>query len=226
VRGEKSHSTLIYQCTNFSTFKSMQQNKLPQIPECKPPAAVQYQTDKGYIPGKPYRAPVRRRSAEIKIHVFDYSTSISKKRILMGQDTFPYLDNQTYFLDQYRWHPQNRCGNFCNHFGVHFLIIEDIMSVGQRPKMDEMEPVLYCLLNMLYFNEKPTRWKRNRSVLYWGRILCSFQEDSHRDVFDPIREKLRSQQPIRRRGADYLCYALIDMIVDHYYLVMEKSASG
>lgn len=53
--------------------------------------------------------------------------------------------------------------------------------------------------------------------------MISFQDDSSRDVFDGLREKLRiPSSKLRQSGADYLCYALLDMIVDNYYIVMEK----
>jgi magnesium transporter len=54
-------------------------------------------------------------------------------------------------------------------------------------------------------------------------FVISFQEDASRDVFNPIRDKLQiANSKIRQRNADYLCYALLDMIVDNYFLVMEK----
>ncbi|MBR2648625.1 MAG: magnesium/cobalt transporter CorA [Sediminibacterium sp.] len=112
----------------------------------------------------------------------------------------------------------------CNQFGVHYLIIEDILSIGQRPKMDELDPVLFCLLNMLYFNPQTGAVETEQISIVLGKdFVLSFQEDATRDVFNPIREKLRIQgSKLRTNGADYLCYSLIDMIVDHYYLVMEK----
>jgi magnesium transporter len=98
------------------------------------------------------------------------------------------------------------------------------MSVSQRPKMDEIENVLFCLLNMLYFNEKTGAVETEQiSIVLGENFIVSFQEDAHRDVFNHIREKLRlNHTKLRLSGADYLCYALLDMIVDHYYNVMEK----
>ncbi len=112
----------------------------------------------------------------------------------------------------------------CNHFNIHLLIKEDILSVGQRPKMDEMDPILFCLLNMLYFNEQTASVETEQISIVLGKdMVISFQEDATRDVFDPIREKLRvANSKLRQSNADYLCYAMLDMIVDHYYVVMEK----
>lgn len=110
------------------------------------------------------------------------------------------------------------------HYGIHPLIIEDILSMGQRPKMDEVEGVLYCLLNMLYYNEKTNSVEHEQvSIVLGHNFVITFQEDPSRDVFNPIRDKLRiSNSKLRQRGADYLCYTMLDLIVDSYFFVMEK----
>lgn len=112
----------------------------------------------------------------------------------------------------------------CANYGVHPLLIEDILSINQRAKMDEIEGVLFCLLNMLYFNaEKKTVETEQISIVLGPTFVLSFQEDASRDVFDPIRNKLQiPKSNIRQRTADYLCYAMLDLIVDNYFVVMEK----
>jgi magnesium transporter len=112
----------------------------------------------------------------------------------------------------------------CERFGIHYLLMEDILSIGQRPKMDEIENVLYCLLNMLYFdNTTITVEQEQISIVLGKNFVISFQEDPKRDVFNPLRDKLRlSNSRVRQRGADYLCYSMLDLIVDNYFSVMEK----
>jgi magnesium transporter len=111
-----------------------------------------------------------------------------------------------------------------NHFSIHPLIVQDILSIGQRPKMDEVDGQLFALLNMLYYNEeKKTIETEQISIVLGNQYIISFQEDATRDVFNPIRQKLKiNNSKIRLRGADYLLYAMLDMIVDNYFLVMEK----
>lgn len=112
----------------------------------------------------------------------------------------------------------------CAHFGIHPLIVEDILSIGQRPKMDEIDDILYCLQNMLYFNEENCSVEVEQISIVLGKdFVITFQEDAERDVFNTLREKLRlNHSRLRHKGADYLCYSLLDMIVDHYFVVMEK----
>ncbi len=109
-------------------------------------------------------------------------------------------------------------------FNIHYLITEDIQSVGQRPKMDDINNHLFCLLNMLYFNEQNAAIEGEQiSFVLGAHYVISFQEDADRDVFNSLREKLKvAATKIRQSKADYLCYVLIDMIVDHYFLVMDK----
>lgn len=112
----------------------------------------------------------------------------------------------------------------CNQFDVHALIQEDILSFGQRPKMDDVDNILYVLLNMLYYNEETGGIEPEQiSIILANYTVISFQEDPTRDVFDPIREKLKiNSHKVRNRNADYLFYSLIDEIIDSYFKVIEK----
>ena len=112
----------------------------------------------------------------------------------------------------------------CEMFGIHYLLLEDILSINQRPKMDEVDGVMLCLLNMLYYNERSFSVESEQISIVLGRdFVLSFQEDASRDVFDPLRTRLRMQKSqFRQRSIDYLLYAMLDLIVDNYFLVMEK----
>jgi len=77
---------------------------------------------------------------------------------------------------------------------------------------------------MLYFNEEGNCVEGEQISIVLGKdFVITFQEDATRDVFNPLREKIKvAGSKIRQSGADYLFYSLIDMIVDNYFLVMEK----
>lgn len=169
--------------------------------------------------------PSRKEAEDIQITVYDYSHDHFEEKTITERDLLHSFRNNKYIswinIDGIR---KKEVESICNYFNVHYLIIEDILSVGQRPKMDEMDPVLYGLLNMLYFNEKNGTVETEQISIILGRgFVLSFQEDAHRDAFNPVRDKLKMiNSKVRQSGADYLCYALLDMIVDNYYLVMEK----
>lgn len=116
--------------------------------------------------------------------------------------------------------------SLCAEFGIHYLLMEDIFSVGQRPKMDEIEGVLFCQLSMLYYDlERCSIEAEQVSFILGNDYVVSVQEDPVWDVFDPVRNRLSiASSKIRQRSADYLLYSMLDLIVDNYFIVMEKMA--
>jgi magnesium transporter len=167
----------------------------------------------------------RTEPAETKITVFDYNSGrVNIQDFKEVADCFKYIDPQSISWINVDGLRKDDVESICKHFGVHYLITEDILSLGQRPKMDEIDGLLFCLLNMLYFNEKDSAVEIEQISIVLGKnFVISFQEDATRDVFNPLRERLKvGSSKIRQNGADFLYYALIDMIVDNYYVVMEK----
>ena len=169
--------------------------------------------------------PVREEASEISIYVYDYDSNDMKEYELDKiSDAFTCRDNHKISWINIDGIRKSDVEAICKHFGVHPLLVEDILSVGQRPKMDEIDNVLFCLLNMLYFNTLNGAVESEQISIVLGKnFVLSFQDDKDRDVFNLLRDKLRIQNSkIRISGADYLCYSMIDMIVDNYYIVMEK----
>lgn len=115
----------------------------------------------------------------------------------------------------------------CQQYNVHALLVEDILAVGQRAKVDEVGDIIFCLLSMLYFNERTLEVEAEQvSIVVGPQFLISFQEDPERDVFDPVRERLRGNNTrLRQSGSDYLCYSLLDEIVDSYFNIIENLRS-
>lgn len=173
----------------------------------------------------PTAAPSREEAKAVQVTVFDYNADIvEEKKLNSVTDCYHYKTsgrNTWINIDGIR---KAEVEAICAHFNIHGLITEDILSMNQRPKMDEVEGVLYCLLNMLYFNEeKSTVETEQISIVLGNDFVISFQEDANRDVFDPIRSKMKiAKSQIRQRTADYLLYVMLDLIVDNYFVVMEK----
>jgi magnesium transporter len=109
------------------------------------------------------------------------------------------------------------------HFGIHSLTLEDIVNTGQRPKVDDFEDYIYLVLKMLKYDETTGHIASEQVSLILGpHYLISFQE-AEGDVFNFVRERIRKGRVrIRKSGPDYLAYALIDAVVDHYFLILEK----
>ncbi|MEN9497202.1 MAG: magnesium/cobalt transporter CorA [Bacteroidota bacterium] len=173
----------------------------------------------------PTIAPLRQEAEHIHISVHDYNAdTLEIKEYNKVDEAFRYLEKETVSWINIDGIRKEDIESICAHYSVHALITEDILSIGQRPKMDEMNEQVFCLLNMLYFNEeKKTIESEQISIILGKGFVLSFQEDAHRDVFNPIRHKLSlPKSQLRQRSADYLLYSMLDLIVDNYYLVMEK----
>ncbi|MEO6329841.1 MAG: magnesium/cobalt transporter CorA [Ginsengibacter sp.] len=167
----------------------------------------------------------RKEPDNIKIFVYDYSAKeVKEQEASLVTNCYPYLESGSVSWINIDGLRKNDVEDVCNHFGIHPLIAEDILSFGQRPKMDELNGLLFCLLNMLYFNAEDNSVETEQISIVLGKnFVISFQEDETKDVFNPLREKIKiAGSKIRQSGADYLFYSLIDMIVDNYFVVMEK----
>lgn len=169
--------------------------------------------------------PHREEAKEVVVSVFDYNPdSLEEKKMSSVGDCYKYkTSGRTTWIniDGLR---KAEVEKVCTYFDIHPLVIEDILSINQRPKLDEADNSIFCLLNMLYYNEEIHAVEQEQiSIILSKEVVISFQEDARRDVFTPLRDKLKmGGTKLRQRGADLLCYALLDMIVDNYFIVMEK----
>ena len=127
------------------------------------------------------------------------------------------------WLDVVGVHDTGLLESIGNHFSIHPLTLEDIANTGQRPKVEEFETYLYMVLKMMDYDVVERKIQSEQVSLVLGPdFLITFQEKPG-DVFEPVRERIRrGKGKIRGRGADYLAYALLDTIVDHYYTILER----
>jgi magnesium transporter len=171
-------------------------------------------------------APPERQDAEnIRIFVYDYAPeSLTEHTFSDVKSVFSFKGNNHVTWINIDGLRKADVEQVSEHFGIHPLISEDILSMHQRPKMDEVEGILYCLLNMLYYDEKEKTVEQEQVSIVLGKdFVITFQEDPKKDVFNPIREKIKMPtSKLRSGGADYLCYSMLDVIVDNYFTVMEK----
>jgi magnesium transporter len=183
------------------------------------------QRTKEILKVNPTIIPQREEAQDVVVSVFDYdATTISEHRLDSVEQCLSFRDSNRITWINIDGLRKTDVETICNHFQIHPLVIEDILSINQRPKMDEVDNILFCLLNMLYYNEeKKTVETEQISIVLGKNFVISFQEDASRDVFNPIRNRLRiNNSKPRQRTADYLCYSMLDMIVDNYFVVMEK----
>ncbi len=106
-------------------------------------------------------------------------------------------------------------------YKLHSLILEDIVNTSQRPKIDEYDDYIFVVLRMLYYDADENIVSEQVSFVLGDNYVLTFQE-AEGDVFDSVRDRLRlGKGRIRGLGSDHLLYALIDAVVDHYFIVNE-----
>jgi len=107
-------------------------------------------------------------------------------------------------------------------FGLHPLVLEDIVNTEQHPKIEDYEEYIFIVLKMVYPQSKGDVIQHEQVSFILGPSYVISLQEVEEDIFDPIRARLKQARGrIRKRGSDYLAYALIDMIVDHYFKVLE-----
>ncbi len=108
------------------------------------------------------------------------------------------------------------------HFKIHPLTLEDIANTNQRSKFEDYDSYVVSITKMIYYNNGEIKSEQLSIILMEGMVI-SFQEIDGGDAFDMIRNRIRQGKGrIRKMGADYLAYALLDAVVDCYFNVLEK----
>ena len=109
------------------------------------------------------------------------------------------------------------------HFLLHQLLLEDILTIDQIPKFEDYGDYLYFTLKMLNINNGTYEIEHEHISFILGKnYVISFQEKEG-DVFDLIRTRIEQDKgKVRKMGADFLFYLLIDTVVDYYYLILDK----
>jgi magnesium transporter len=165
------------------------------------------------------------RTAKVKITVIDYNDSdLEEQGIGRVEECYAYKEKPTItWINIDGIHEVDVIEKIGTHYGIHPLMLEDIVNTEQRPKMEDFEGYLFVVLKMLSFDEQQRAIKIEQVSLVLGpNYVLTFQEREG-DVFEPVRDRIRrAKGRIRKMGADYLAYALLDAIVDSYFAILEK----
>jgi magnesium transporter len=162
---------------------------------------------------------------ETTIRVIDYDqNNLSEQELQDIKDGIPYkATNTVTWININGLHDTDLIRQVGKGFGLHTLVMEDILNTGQRPKMEEYDDYLFFAIKMMQYDEKAGVIKSEQLSIVLGKtFVLTFQEQPG-DVFEPVRDRIRKQKGrIRKVGIDYLAYALIDTIVDNYIFIIER----
>jgi len=167
----------------------------------------------------------KKRMEEVKISIIDYDEEhLQEKETKSIEECFPYKNKPTVtWINVDGLHEIKVVEEIGKCFNLHPLILEDIVDTDQRPKIKDFRDYIFIVLKMLYYDKKDNEIQVEQVSLILGKnYVISFQEREG-DVFNAIRERIRNNiGRIRKLGADYLVYALIDAIIDNYFIIIEK----
>jgi magnesium transporter len=167
-----------------------------------------------------------KKAGEVKITLIDYDeASFQESEVRTVEECFSFREKPTVTWINVEGVDQvELVEKLGNCFGLHPLVLEDILNTDQRPKMEIHGEYVYIVLKMLSGGD-PNRWVESEqvSLILGANFVISFQEGKEGDVLNPVRERIRGGKGfIRKMGSDFLAYSLIDTIVDNYFLVLER----
>ncbi len=165
-----------------------------------------------------------KKTDQVFITVIEYDEEqFQQREIKQIEECFPLKDKPTItWINISGIHKLDVIEKTGVQFGLHPLTLEDIVNTEQRPKIEDYKDYIFIVLKALHYDADQGLKIEQISIIIGVNYVITIQEN-RKDVFRPVRERIKnSTGRIRKVGADYLVYALIDAIVDNYFLVLEQ----
>ena len=166
-----------------------------------------------------------KKTEKTRITIIDYDAAgFIEKEVGSVEECFPFKETSTVtWINVDGVHDASVIEKLGGRFDIHPLVLEDIMTTTQRPKIEDLGGAIFVVLRMIEFDETTFEMTADQLSLILGpNYVLSFQE-TRGDCLDPVRVRIRTGKGrIRKLGPDYLAYALIDAVVDNYFFVLEK----
>lgn len=176
----------------------------------------------GQVPGSVIYTGERDKQ-KLSIEAFDYNNeTCTEKELQRVEESFDFkLSNSITWININGLNHVSEIEKLGKHYELHPLVLEDVVNISQRPKIDEYDNYLFVVLKMLYYDANNHIVSEQVSFVLGKHYVLSFQE-AEGDVFDAVRDRIRQAKGrVRNMQSDYLLYVLIDAIVDHYFSVIE-----
>lgn len=180
---------------------------------------------KGMPPGSlVHIGQVKTDDTTIELIEYDNKSIVSKTRVRL-EEASQHLDTpQATWIKVTGLQNTSLIGELGQAFGLHPLLVEDILNTGQRPKVELMEDYLFLTMKTLGLSSDKTVVSDQISFVLRKHVLITFHE-SELSLFDPLKERMKLENSrLRTHGVDYLFYALMDIVVDNYFDVVETIA--
>jgi len=174
----------------------------------------------GTAPGT-LRPPDEPRTSEVRVTIIEYGLDrLEEKTVTSIQDIFACRDSKDVsWINIEGLNDVEMLRQLGQHFGFHPLTLEDVVNCGQRPKIEDYGSYHFMVMKSMRYKEGLEL--EQISFFFSGNYIITVQEVPG-DSFEAVRERIRQGKgQIRKLGADYLLYALLDALVDEFFPVLE-----
>jgi magnesium transporter len=178
--------------------------------------------------GLPPGAPVHigeKKVEKVEIELYDFDPEgYSTKSVQKINEILPLRDSKSVsWINIVGLHDVDSINEICTPFNIHSLVIEDIVNTDHRPKVEITDDYIFIAAKMIYLDKKDDKIIiEHISIILGENYVLTFQERKE-DIFESIRQRIRNEKSrLRKSGADYLAYTLLDVLIDTYFLVLEK----
>jgi magnesium transporter len=181
-----------------------------------------YYENQGSAPGTLY---IEKDASPTTIDLIDYSpTNLTSAQLSKPEECAPYLDTESVsWVDVLGLGSEDVLKRLGKVFGLHPLVLEDVVNVPQRPKVEDYEDHLVLIAQMVMLKPRGQGfWIEQVSFVLGKHYLLTVQEEPERDCFGSVRDRIRaSKGSVRKSGPDYLAYTLLDAVIDGFFPVLE-----
>jgi magnesium transporter len=166
-----------------------------------------------------------KKSEVAQIKILNYSEDSCEEKSLDINDVslFQLDKSNLYWISVEGIHDVNILEKLGNYFGIHPLVLEDIMNTKQRPKIENYEEYTFVVVKKLFYDNKIDEFTNEQeSFILAENYIISFSEGKT-ELYNPVRERIKEGvNRFRKMGVDYLLYTLLDVIVDNYFVALEE----
>lgn len=177
---------------------------------------------KSFLPPGTVEADLTLQSEQVVITILQFNESFIEETVVNNISDLKDVSNSSCvtWINVDGIHNPTVIEKIGNLYTIHPLTLEDIANTDQRPKFEDYENYVVVMMKMLYYDTE--LHNEQLSIVLKPNVVITFQENHGGDAFYPIRKRLKEAKGrVRKFGADYLCYALIDAVVDSYFNILE-----
>lgn len=164
---------------------------------------------------------------DTKMTLIDYDADSVHTKVLKNLGECIYdphkCDHRVLWLNLDGIHESDTIAQLGKIFQLHPLLLEDVMNTDERTKIDHYGDYIYLVIKMVFWDDTHQKIMIEQISMIIGKGFLITLQEREGDVFDPIRQRIHVKNSrFHQYGADYLAYAILDNIVDHYFLAIEK----